>query len=212
LRNKDVKRKYPKLLKRFLQLIPDEIYEKTLGNVPMCQEVGTLAVAFVNLAKKDPHIASNIIAAYIKEENKLVREGQLSPNTVPNHIKPIKALLDSGAVPIHWKSLYKLYLPEKKSEDRAYEREEIQRMLEVATDIIDKVIILVFSSSGIRIGAWDYLTWADVMFFKNGDSSYKGAALRVYRGEPENKKQNTIRHCPFAALRSLPLRPHIQTI
>lgn len=29
-------------------------------------------------------------------------------------------------------------------------------------------------------------TWKDVIFFKNNDGSYKGAALRVYRGDPES--------------------------
>lgn len=81
----------------------------------MCQEVGTFTNAFVSLAKKDPSLATRIIIAYVKEDNKLVSEGKLSPNTVPNHIKPIKTLLDAGGVAIHWKTIYKMYLPEKKS-------------------------------------------------------------------------------------------------
>lgn len=115
LKNYDVKRKYPKFLQKFLRLIPGEAYRKALGKIPMCQEVGTLANAFVSLAKKDPSLATRIIIAYVKEDNKLVSEGKLSPNTVPNHIKPIKTLLDAGGVAIHWKTIYKMYLPEKKS-------------------------------------------------------------------------------------------------
>ncbi|MEM2159748.1 MAG: site-specific integrase [Candidatus Nitrosotenuis sp.] len=186
LKNYDVKRKYPKLLQRFLSLIPNEVYKNTLGHTPKCQEVGTLATAFVSLAKKDPSLATRIIIAYVKEDNKLVFEGKLSPNTVPNHIKPIKALLDAGGVAIHWKTIYKVYLPEKKSHDRAYERKEIQQMLDASIDVVDKVVVLVFSSSGIRVGAWDYLTWQDVIFFQNSDGTYRGAALLVYRGEPES--------------------------
>jgi hypothetical protein len=59
-------------------------------------------------------------------------------------------------------------------------------MLGVTNDITDKVIILMFSSGGFRLEAWDYFTWKDVIFFKNSDSSYKGAALRIYSGDPES--------------------------
>lgn len=106
---------------------------------------------------------------------------------IPNHIKPIKVLLNANHVPIHWKSLHKL-LPrrEAKSKDRAYTKEEIQKMLQVTNDITDKVIILMFSSGGFRLESWDYFTWQDVIFFKNNDDTYKGAALRIYRGDPES--------------------------
>ena len=61
----------------------------------MCQHFGTLARCFVGLAKKDPDMAKNIIAEYIKEEKKLVAENKLNPNTIPNHIKPIKSKISS---------------------------------------------------------------------------------------------------------------------
>ena len=67
-----------------------------------------------------------------------------------------------------------------------YSREEIQKMLEHCTDVLDKLIILMFSSAGFRLEAWDYFCWKDVIFFQNEeDGQYKGAALRVYRGDPE---------------------------
>lgn len=59
-------------------------------------------------------------------------------------------------------------------------------MIEVAPDIIDKLIIEIFSSAGFRLESWNYFTWKDVILFKNKDSSYKGAALLVYRGDPES--------------------------
>lgn len=49
----------------------------------------------------------------------------LSPNTVPNRIKPIKALLVSNEVDVSWGMINKMYPREVKSEDRAYTREEI---------------------------------------------------------------------------------------
>ena len=42
---------------------------------------------------------------------------------------------------------------ETKEEDRPYTRQEIQTMLRTANDIRSKIIILLISSSGIRMGA-----------------------------------------------------------
>ena len=180
-------RRYKNLLHTFLKLIPNQIYIDSLGKTPQDREAITLATFFVELARKDIDLASDVIATFIKEDKKRVVSGEISSQTLPNHIKPIKVLLDANRIPIHWKSLNKL-LPrrESKSQDRAYTREEIQKMLDVSNDLTDKVIILIFSSGGFRLEAWDYFTWKDVTFFKNDDGSYKGAALLIYRGDPEN--------------------------
>jgi len=183
---KETRRKYNNWLYRFLKLVPDQLYHEVLGEKPNCQQVSTLARCFVELARKNTILAQNIIAEFIKEEKKLVEKGELNPNTLPNHVKPIKSLLDANAIPIHWKSLYKLFPRPQKTEDRAYTKEELQKMLEVAPDIVDKLIIQLFSSGGFRLGAWEYFTWKDVIFFKNSDGSYKGAALLIYRGDPES--------------------------
>jgi hypothetical protein len=187
IRNESTKRRYKNLLDMFLKLIPNQIYSDHLGKIPKTRDAKALATFFVNLAKKDANIASDVIAAYIKEDKKRVEKGEISSQTIPNHIKPIKVLLDANRIPIHWKSLHKL-LPrrESKSKDRAYTTEEIQKMLEVSNDITDRVIILLFSSAGFRLESWDYFTWKDVTFFKNSDGTYKGAGLLIYRGDPES--------------------------
>ncbi len=187
IRNESTKRNYRKRLYQFLKEIPNEIYSEHLRKIPQDYEPNTLASFFVYLAKKDSDLASDVIAAYIKEDRKRVETGEISSQTLPNHIKPIKVLLDANRIHIHWKSLHKL-MPrrESKSKDRAYTREEIQKMLEVTNDLTDRVIILMFSSAGFRLEAWDYFTWKDVIFFKNDDGSFKGASLLIYRGDPES--------------------------
>ena len=186
IKNDETKRRYKNILNRFLKLIPNQIYQDIIEISPADRELNTLSSCFVKLAQKDPKHAQNIIVAYIKEDKKLVESGQLNPNTLPNHVKPIRALLDANSVPIHWKSLHKLYPRPKNTEDRAYTREELQRMVEGSPDITDKLIIQLFSSGGFRVEAWDYFTWQDVIFFKNQDGTFKGAALLVYRGDPES--------------------------
>ncbi len=186
IKNKETARRYKNLLYTFLKLIPNQIYQEILGESPEDRERETLAKFFVEIARKDSDVASNIIAAYIKEDKKRIASGEISAQTLPNHIKPIKVLLDSNRVAVHWKSLTKLYPRIKRgSNDRGYTREEIQRMLEVSKDITDKVIILMFSSGGFRLESWDYFTWKDVVFFKKDNGGYKGAALLVYRDDPE---------------------------
>jgi len=180
-------RRYKNLLGTFLKLVPNKFYTESLGMTPENRDPKLLAGFFVELARKDMELTSNIIAEFIKQDKKRVESGEISSQTIPNHIKPIKVLLDANGIPIHWKSLHKL-MPrrESKSKDRAYTKEEIQKMLDVTNDITDKVLLLMFSSGGFRLEAWDYFTWKDLVFFKNDDGSYKGAALLIYRGDPES--------------------------
>ncbi|MCH8915405.1 MAG: site-specific integrase [Thaumarchaeota archaeon] len=187
IKSPETARKYKNALHSFLKIVPVKLYSDTLNKTPKDQESSTLASFFVKLSEKDPNLVSNVIATFIKNERKLVESGEMSSNTLPNHIKPIRALLDANRIPLHWKSLNRL-LPrrESRSDDRAYTRAEIQKMIEVAPDITDKLIILLFSSGGFRLESWNYFTWKDYVPFKNKDGSYKGGAMLVYRGDPES--------------------------
>lgn len=71
-------------------------------------------------------------------------------------------------------------------EDRAYKKQELQKMLETARDLTDKVIITLFSSGGFRLEAWNYFTRKDIKLFKNDDGSYKGGALLIYANDEES--------------------------
>jgi len=184
MRSSETRRMYVRNLRQFLDLIPNGIFEEYLGESPKSREIEDLATSFANLAKKDIKITKSIIKSYIKEIKKEVETGNLSPNTVTNRIKPIKALLTANEIDVSWKLINKMFPREVKSEDRAYTREEIQQMLEHCTDVIDKLIILMFSSAGFRLEAWNYFCWKDVVVFLD-EEQYKGAALRVYRGDPE---------------------------
>ena len=185
LKAKDTLRKYKSSLGHFLNAIPTSVFLET--EKAKSSDVSTLAKLFVNLARKDPELAKKIITAYVKQMRKLVEEDKMSANTLPNYVKPIKAFLEINGVAIHWKSVYKLYpRASPEADDRAYTREEIQRMLEVCNDVTDKVIVLMSSSGGFRVESWNFFKWKDVVFFKNSDGSFKGAALLVYRGDPEH--------------------------
>jgi len=185
MRSSETKRMYVRNLKRFLNLIPNNIFEEYLGESPKSREIEDLATSFTNIARKDTAATKQNIKSYVKEIKKEVENGNLSPNTVKSKINPIKALLSANEVDISWKLINKMFPREVRSDDRAYTKEEIQKMLEHCTDVIDKLIILMFSSAGFRLESWDYFCWKDVVFFESENNDYKGAALRVYRGDPE---------------------------
>jgi len=185
MRSSETRRMYVRNLRKFLELIPNGIFEEHLGESPKSRKIEDLATSFASLAKKDIKITKSIIKSYIKEIKKEVEAGNLSPNTVTNRIKPIKALLTANEIDVSWKLINKMFPREAKSEDRAYTRQEVQTMLEHSTDLIDKLIILMFSSAGFRLEAWDYFCWKDIILFQDENKNPKGAALRVYRGDPE---------------------------
>jgi integrase len=72
----------------------------------------------------------------------------------------------------------------KAANDRAPTLEEIQRLIEYPDRRI-KPIVNTMVSSGIRIGAWDYLQWKHVSPITNDNGEIVAARLLVYAGDPE---------------------------
>ncbi len=183
IRDAETRRKYKSYLRQFLAEVPDNVYGTVSGTAD--KSVEGQARLFVRIAERNPKLASGVIVEYIKLHKGRVESGDMNPNTLPNLIKPIRALLDSNGVALHWKSIRKMYPRPTRTEDRGYTKNEIQRMMENGHDLTDKVILTVFSSAGFRVEAWEYLCWKDVKFFKNDDGTFRGAALLIYRGDPE---------------------------
>ena len=182
IRDVETRRKYRSYLRQFLADIPENVYGTVSEGVEKSEE--GQARQFVMVAKKDPDLAYEVIAKYVKlHKKKRVEKGEMNPNTLPNLIKPIHALLDSNGIAIHWKSLYKMYPRPTRTDDRGYTRMEIQTMMEISHDLTDKVILTVFSSAGFRVEAWEYLSWKDITFFRNEDGTFRGAALLIYWGD-----------------------------
>lgn len=124
------------------------MFKQYLQHEPPSREIEALASAFTEIAQKNVKNAKDIIQAYARNLKEQIENNKLSPATVKNRLKPIKALMKS-------------------------------------TDLTDKVIIVLFSSGGFRVESWNYFTWDDVVYFYNKDGSFKGGALRVYRGDIE---------------------------
>jgi hypothetical protein len=140
-----------------------EVFEKVLS--------GTFeqrASELVKNAKMNPEWAMNVLLTYskkLKERTKLPKEdpSYLNPSSFGNFFKPLKKLFDMNGVPFVWKRIYATY-PELDNQitGRGYTREEIQTILKYANGSIDKAIILIASSSGIREGGMN-LRWENVL-------------------------------------------------
>ena len=131
----------------------------------------------VNKSKKEPawamQILTNILMRLRKRtESPTKHPDYLSPNSLRNDFKPFKKLFDMNDIPLVWKKIYSMY-PEQINTNvlktRAYTIEEIRTMLDHCNNPMEKAIILVHASSGIRPDAFDF-TWEDVqpIFRKDG--------------------------------------------
>ncbi|WP_428323954.1 tyrosine-type recombinase/integrase [Nitrosopumilus sp.] len=179
IRNEKTRKKYTNDLQKFLDLIPDKIFEEKKIDTTDKTE------AFVTLVRDDVKLGKSIINAYVRELKKKVENEIISPARVLNLIKPIKALFVANDIDFSWKMIGKSIPKPGKSKDMAYSREQLQMLMANATNLVDKVMITLCSSAGFRIEAWDYFTWEDVVFFYNDDNSLKGGALRIYHGDAE---------------------------
>lgn len=122
---------------------------------------------FVKLAKEDPDWIRDLLinlSIKLKERTKLSKENSeyLNPSSIDNYFKPIKKLFDMSGVVISWNRVYATF-PEQNnvSDSRGWSRDEIQKMLKFTNGSIDRAIILLSASSGIRAGGFD-LNWQDL--------------------------------------------------
>jgi len=91
-----------------------------------------------------------------------VTKKEITESTLRNYYKPIKLFCEMNDIGLSWKKIAKA-LPRARSAstDRAPTIEEIRIILNYPDRRI-KPIVLTMISSGIRLGAWDYLRWGNI--------------------------------------------------
>lgn len=153
------KEKYTRTLQRILCDFFEDVLEGTFEE---------RASQLVNKAKSDPEWITSLLLTLskkLKERTDLPRtnDDYLSPNSFPRFFKPIRKLLDMNDVPVAWKRISYTFPQHDNtySDSRGYTREEIQKMLGFIRGPIDKALILVAASSGIRGGGF-LLYWNDL--------------------------------------------------
>jgi hypothetical protein len=86
---------------------------------------------------------------------------------------------------IFWEVISRsLPLVKQHANDRIPTVEEIKKLIEYPDRRI-KPIVLLSVSTGIRVGAWDYMKWKHITPLKNENGTIVAAKLVVYPNEPE---------------------------
>ena len=193
IKSKLTEKKYTLLLRRILCKILEDVLTGSFE-----ERVQQL----VNIGREDPQWVRDLLlnlSRKLRERTELDagHKDYLNPDTVGNYFKPIKKLFDMNDILIPWKRIYATY-PERDNmaDSRGWTREEIALMLKHAHGPLDRALVLVLASSGVRVGGLD-LIWEDltpvyrmadgsiVLDPGKDDSSVACAVLRIYRGTSE---------------------------
>ena len=95
--------------------------------------------------------------------------GRISPSTIANYYKATKLFIEMNidTPVINWKKISRgMPRARKAANDRAPTLEELRKLSDNPDRRI-KPVVCTMASSGIRLGAWDFLQWKHVIPLKN---------------------------------------------
>jgi hypothetical protein len=169
--------KYVTRLKRFFDFIdlPGSTIEERCHN-------------FAQKGRVEPKWVLNNILRFLHTQKERVDRKEITGATLRNYVKTIKLFCEMNDILIPWKKITRgLPKGRKYADDRAPSLEEIQKIIEYPDRRI-KSIVYTMTSSGIRLGAWDYLRWEHIQPIRrrdngNGRDDVVAAKIIVYSGE-----------------------------
>jgi integrase len=136
---------------------------------------------FAEIAMKDNNnkwVLNNVLR-FLQTYKERVERKEISGATLRNYVKSIKLFCEMNDILVPWKKITRgLPKGRKFADDRAPTIEEIHRLIEYPDRRI-KAIVYTMCSSGIRLGAWDYLRWGHVIPIKR-ENALVAAKIRVY--------------------------------
>ena len=142
-------------------------------------------IIFHNQAKNELQWTQHQLMQYIEFQKERAEKGEIAESTINNYYKSVKLFCEMNDILLNWKKIAK-GKPQHRdyANDRSPTLEEIKKLLDFPERRI-KVIVLVMLTSGIRLGAWDYLRWKHIIPIKNENNEVIAAKVRVYSGEKE---------------------------
>lgn len=148
-------------------------------------DIKTQARAFVAMAnekgKNWVYASAMKFLSYHKER---AERGEVSNASVRNYYKPLKLFLEMNDIELPWKKISRgIPRARRHAADRAPTIEEIQKLVEYPDRRL-KALVFTMCSSGIRLGAWDYLKWCHVTPIEKNENIV-AAKILVYAGEEE---------------------------
>lgn len=139
---------------------------------------------FVNKAKNDQAWIFGWLVKYLESLKERYDNKEISAGTIKNRYQAIKLFCDMSDISLPWKKISRA-LPKvrKYANDRAPTLEEIRKLIEYPDRRI-KSIIYTMASSGIRVGAWDYLKWRHIIPIEK-KGRVVAAKIIIYGGEDD---------------------------
>jgi hypothetical protein len=168
--------KYVTRMKKFLENIGiDE--EKKLTVQERCK-------VFTDKARSENEWLVNAIIQFFQYEKSRVSRMEITGSTLRNYVKVLKLFCEMNDLIVPWKKLTR-GLPKAKNyaDDRVPRLDEIQKIL-AYPDWRMKAIVCTMTSSGIRLGAWDFLLWEHITPITR-DGKIIAARVLVYAGDQE---------------------------
>jgi hypothetical protein len=139
---------------------------------------------FVQKGIADPNWAFNNILRFLHYQKERVEKKEITAGTLHNYVKTLKMFCEITDIAIPWKKITRgLPKGRRYADDRAPTIEEIHKIIEYPDRRV-KPIIFTMASSGIRVGAWDYLRWGHVFPIVK-DDKLQAARISVYAGEDD---------------------------
>jgi hypothetical protein len=168
---------YERRIRQFFDFIGFDLENKT--------DMEHRCNTFADKGKGDLRWATSQVITFLQFQKDRVQKGEITAATLRNFVKSIKLFCESSDIQIPWKKITR-GLPRARQavNDRAPTIEEIQKLVEYPDRRI-KPIVFVMISSGIRLGAWDYLKWKHVVPISDDMGEVICAKLIVYAGDIE---------------------------
>ena len=168
--------------------ITKDRYERRLGQffkwLKIEGDLKQQSRSFAEQADKDPKWATYTINDYIRFQKERAEAGIISSATVAGYYKPIKLFCEQNDIILNFKKIARrLPTARTAAKDRIPKKEELKALLGYPDRRI-KPIVLMMSSGGFRLGAWDYLHWGDIEPIKE-KGNLLAAKVIIYRGENE---------------------------
>lgn len=175
IRNDETRKYYERRLKKFFDFI----------NLDVFNSIDKRCSSFVQRTLSDKQWALNQIISFLQFQKNRVEKREITAATLSNFVKPIRLFCEMTDIEVPWRKITRgLPRPREAANDRAPTIEEIQKLVEYPDRRI-KSIVYTMCSSGIRVGAWDFLKWKHIIPIKDSEDKVIAAKIIVYAGDNE---------------------------
>jgi hypothetical protein len=173
IKAKETRRQYPRRLKVFMDYCGlDGSIEKQAKELFHC-------------SKDNNNWTQNMLIKFIQSQKQRADRAEIKESTIRNYYKAAKLFLEMNDIVLNWKKITR-GIPRGRdaANDRAPTVDEVQKLVEYPDRRI-KAIVYTLISSGIRLGAFDYLKWKHIVPVYNKDGEIIASKIIVYAGDNE---------------------------